>query len=146
LRASVISKDRPVPQTERVRKVDGLHDAVPYAYAATVPANARTVFLAGACPLDPAGQVVGVGDFEAQASACLENMKRALTAAGAGLDDVVFLRALVASSARPDLSSVWAVIHVAFGEDAPPGTLVGVTVLGWPDQLVEIEAVAAIAG
>jgi len=37
------------------------------------------------------------------------------------------------------------VISSGFGEHDAPSTLLGVTVLGWPDQLVEIEAVA-IAG
>jgi hypothetical protein len=36
---------------------------------------------------------------------------------------------------------VWEVISVVFGEYVP-STLLGVTVLGWPGQLVEIEAVA----
>jgi enamine deaminase RidA (YjgF/YER057c/UK114 family) len=36
------------------------------------------------------------------------------------------------------------VVHAAFGEHAPPSTLVGVTVLGYPDQLVEVEAVAVL--
>lgn len=32
----------------------------------------------------------------------------------------------------------------AFGNHDVPSTLMGVTVLGYPDQLVEIEAVAAV--
>jgi enamine deaminase RidA (YjgF/YER057c/UK114 family) len=38
----------------------------------------------------------------------------------------------------------WAVIREAFGTHHVPSTLQGVTVLGCPDQLVEIEAVAAV--
>jgi hypothetical protein len=34
------------------------------------------------------------------------------------------------------------VVREAFGRHAAPSTLVGVTVLGYPDQLVEVEAVA----
>jgi hypothetical protein len=33
-------------------------------------------------------------------------------------------------------------VEEVFGTDGPPSTLLGVSVLGWPDQLVEIEAVA----
>ena len=122
---------------------DGLHQGVPYAYAASVPPGARTVFLAGACPLDADGHVVA-GDVVAQASACVANMRIALAAAGAGMEDVVFVRALVASADRAELAAVWAVVHEVFGDRTPPGTLLGVTVLGWPDQLVELEAVAAV--
>jgi len=128
----------------RFLQADGLHQGVPYAYAASVPPGARTVHLAGACPLDAEGQVVAPGDVVAQASACIENLRVALAAAGAGLEDVVFLRALVASADRAELAAVWAVVHEVFGDRTPPGTLLGVTVLGWPDQLVELEAIAAL--
>lgn len=38
----------------------------------------------------------------------------------------------------------WEVVRDAFGEHDVPSTLMGVTVLGYADQLVEIEAVAAV--
>ena len=125
-------------------RVDGLCGSVPYAYAATAPKDARYVFLAGACPLDTDGHTVAVGDFAGQAGACVENMKVALDAAGAGIADVIFLRVLVVSSSRSDLGTVWDVVHDSFDGHDVPGTLMGVTVLGWDDQLVEIEVVAAI--
>ncbi|HEY8319782.1 MAG TPA: RidA family protein [Amnibacterium sp.] len=123
---------------------EAISETVPYAYAATAPPHARTVFLAGACPLDVDGHVVAPGDFIEQTSACIENMERALAAAGATVHDVVFVRALVASAVQTDLAKVWAVVHNHFGKRTPPSTLMGVTVLGWPNQLVEIEAVAAL--
>lgn len=129
----------------RLLHPDALHGGVPYAYAADVPATARLVFLAGACPLDLDGAVVSLGDPAGQASVCLTNLRLALAAADAGIGDVVFVRALVASSERADLARVWEVVQDAFGDATPPGTLQGVTVLGWPGQLVEIEAVAAVA-
>ena len=124
--------------------VDGFHRGVPYAYAASVPPGARTVHLAGACPIDTDGHVVAPGDVVAQASACIDTMRIVLAAADADLEDVVFVRALVASADRAELAAVWAVVHEAFGDRVPPGTLLGVTVLGWPGQLVELEAVAAV--
>ena len=47
---------------------------------------------------------------------------------------------------RADLVAAWDVISAAFGEHDAPSTLLGVTVLGYPDQLVEIEAVAVAPG
>lgn len=91
-------------------RASALAGSVPYAYAATAPADARLVFLAGACPLD----------------------------------DVISTRVLVASSDRADLVAAWDVVHAAFGDHDVPSTLLGVTVLGYPDQLVEVEAVAAL--
>jgi len=43
---------------------------------------------------------------------------------------------------RRDLVAAWDVVRVAFGGHDAPSTLVGVTVVGSPDQLVEVEAVA----
>ena len=123
----------------------GLATAVPYSYAAVVPAGARLVFLAGACPLDADGRTVAVGDVAGQAAVCVENMRVALAASGAEPTDVVFVRVLVASASRDDLAAAWDVVHESFGSHEPPGTLQGVTVLGWRDQLVEVEAVAAVA-
>jgi enamine deaminase RidA (YjgF/YER057c/UK114 family) len=48
----------------------------------------------------------------------------------------------VATADRADLVAAWDVVRAAFGRHAAPSTLVGVTVLGYPDQLVEVEAVA----
>lgn len=128
----------------RLVRADGLHGGTPYADAAIAPAGARLVHLAGACPLDPEGRTVAVGDLVGQTRACLANLRIALSAAGAGIEDLVFVRVLVASPDRADLSSAWDVVHAALGEHEAPGTLLGVTVLGWPDQLVEVEAVAAV--
>ena len=76
----------------------------------------------------------------------MENVRVALAASGAELTDVVFVRALVASASREDLAAAWEVVHRSFGSHEPPGTLQGVTVLGWADQLVEVEVVAAVTG
>ena len=121
-----------------------LSDAAQYAYAATVPAGARLIFLAGACPVNLDGSTAGVGNYAAQASKAIENLVIALTAAGAGLENVVSTRVLVASSSRSDLVEAWDVVREAFGDHDVPSTLLGVTVLGYADQLVEIEAVAAV--
>nr|WP_206705868.1 Rid family hydrolase [Microbacterium ginsengiterrae] len=121
-----------------------MSDVAEYAYAATAPAEARLIFLAGSCPLNHDGTTVGVGDFAAQAAKCIENMRVALADAGADLRDVISTRVLVASARQPDLVAAWDVVRDAFGDHDVPSTLMGVTVLGYDDQLVEIEAVAAV--
>lgn len=119
--------------------------ATPYAYAATAPAGSRLIFLAGACPLNDDGTTAAPGDYAGQAARCIETLTQALDVAGATLTDVISTRVLVASSAQADLVSAWDVVHAAFGSHDVPSTLLGVTVLGYDDQLVEIEAIAAIA-
>jgi enamine deaminase RidA (YjgF/YER057c/UK114 family) len=121
-----------------------LSDIAEYAYAATAPADYRLIFLAGACPLNEDGTTAAIGDYAGQASKAVENMRTALAAAGASLEDVISTRVLVASARREDLVTAWAVVRDSFAEHDVPSTLMGVTVLGYEDQLVEIEAVAAV--
>lgn len=118
-----------------------LTDTTPYAYASVTPPG-RLVFTAGACPLGADGAVVSPGDVAAQAQRVMANLEEALGAAGVGLDDVAKTTVYVASSARDDLVTAWQVVRAAFGDHDAPSTLLGVAVLGYPDQLVEVEAVA----
>ena len=141
---SAITYGDGMPQTVSLIRSADLSDVAQYAYAATAPAGARLIFFAGACPLDLNGSTVGVGDYAAQAGKAMENLALALKAAGVQLENVVSTRVLVASSTQSDLVEAWTVIREAFGEHDVPSTLLGVTVLGYTDQLVEIEAVAAV--
>jgi enamine deaminase RidA (YjgF/YER057c/UK114 family) len=90
--------------------------------------------------------VVGAGDVPAQASLAAANLATALAESGATLADVLKTTVFVASAQRSDLVAAWEVISAAFGEHDPPSTLLGVTVLGYPGQLVEIEAIAVAPG
>lgn len=74
----------------------------------------------------------------------MANLGSALAAAGATLRDVLKTTVFVASARQADLVTAWEVVRAAFGDHDAPSTLLGVSVLGYPDQLVEIEAVAAI--
>jgi enamine deaminase RidA (YjgF/YER057c/UK114 family) len=122
-----------------------LTDQVPYAYASVVEGPGRLVFTAGACPLDDHRVVVAPGDVAAQARTVMENLREALHAASAELTDVARTTVYVASSRREDLVAAWDVVSATFGDHDVPSTLVGVTVLGYPDQLVEVEAIAVQA-
>jgi enamine deaminase RidA (YjgF/YER057c/UK114 family) len=100
------------------------------------------VFTAGACPLDENGVIVGAGDVRFQARQAVANLAEALAAAGAGLADVLKTTIYVASGDRDDLVAAWDVVRAAFGDHDAPSTLLGVAVLGYAGQLVEVEAVA----
>ena len=76
----------------------------------------------------------------------MANLRTALRAAGADLDDVVKSTVYVATRRREDLVAAWDVVRRHFGDHDAPSTLLGVAVLGYPDQLVEVEAVAALPG
>ncbi|WBB58698.1 Rid family hydrolase [Streptomyces sp. WMMC500] len=133
-----------MPSAVTLIRSASLSDVAEYAYAATAPAGARLIYLAGACPLEADGSTAAVGDYAGQAAKSVENLRTALADAGAALQDVISTRVLVASTRQEDLVTAWQVVRDAFGAHDVPSTLMGVTVLGYHDQLVEIEAVAAV--
>jgi enamine deaminase RidA (YjgF/YER057c/UK114 family) len=118
-----------------------LFPGVPYAYAASA-GQGDLIFTAGACPLDEQGRVVAPGDVRAQTGQALRNLRAVLEESGAAIGDVVKTAVYVASSDRGDLVSAWQEVAGFFGGHDAPSTLLGVAVLGYPGQLVEIEAIA----
>jgi enamine deaminase RidA (YjgF/YER057c/UK114 family) len=125
----------------RLIRSDQLYPAAPYAYASVAPPGSL-IFTAGACPIDENGKVTAVDDYVRQAEHAVANLIKALAAAGASLTDVLKTTVYVASADPSDLYEVWQVVRNAFGEHDAPSTLLGVSVLGYRSQLVEIEAIA----
>jgi enamine deaminase RidA (YjgF/YER057c/UK114 family) len=121
-----------------------LTDVAPYAYAAVVRDVTRLVFTAGACPLDADGNTVAIGDLAGQAEQVMANLEVALREAGVELRDVVKSTVYVATQRQEDLLTAWEVVRRWFGDHDAPSTLLGVSVLGYNDQLVEVEAIAAL--
>ena len=126
------------------RLVPGLHATPGYSHLTL--AEGRFAFLAGQCPLAADGSLVGADDLAAQVSQVVANCLATLRAAGAGPDDVVRATIYVASRERTDLSRVWVLLMdsdlaAAF---TTASTLLGVSVLGYPDQLVEIDLTAVL--
>jgi enamine deaminase RidA (YjgF/YER057c/UK114 family) len=125
---------------------DGLHPTPGYHHV-TVVESGRTAYLAGQCPLDETGTLVGPDDLLAQTDQVVANALAALSGAGATPSDVVRSVIYVASGERADLSAVWQRLN-----DGPlaqafttASTLLGVAVLGFPGQLVEVDLTAALA-
>jgi enamine deaminase RidA (YjgF/YER057c/UK114 family) len=114
-------------------------DGVPYEYSRTAQG---LVFTAGACPLDADGNVVGPGDLEMQAAQAVANLLEALAAAGASAASLLKTTIYVVGGERADLVRVWDVVAPRLGR--APSTLLGVALLGYPEQLVEIEAIAVV--
>lgn len=132
--------------TSAIKLVDvpDLFSQAPYPYAAIAHGASRVVFTAGACPLDQLGTTVAAGDVAAQTEQVMTNLVLALRAAGAELADVVKTTVYVASTQRGDLTTAWEVVRRRMSGYDVPSTLLGVAVLGYPDQLVEVEAIAAL--
>lgn len=122
-----------------------LHSTPGYHHAAVVTLH-RVAFLAGQCPLNAAGVVVGVGDLDAQVDQVAANSLIALSAIGAEPDDVVRSVVYVASSEQAVLASAWRRFNESpvAGAFTTASTLIGVAALGFPDQLVELELTVAL--
>ena len=87
--------------------------------------------------------MVAPADLEAQASQAVDNLFAALAEAGAAPEDLVKVTIYVVGEERGDLVRVWNVVSPRLGR--VPNTLLGVSFLGYPDQLVEIEGIAALS-
>ncbi len=123
----------------------GLHPTPGYHHVTVVSAG-RTAHLAGQCPLDADGRLVGDGDLARQVDQVVANTLAALAAVGASPADVVRTQILVASSDREDLAAAWTRLVASPLAEAftTASTLVGVTRLGYPGQLVELDVTAAL--
>lgn len=124
---------------------DELHKTPGYHHVTIVEAG-RTAFLAGQCPLDQTGAIVGPGDLDAQIDQVAANALAALAAAGARPEHVVRSVIYVVSGETPVLAAAWrrlndSVIAPAF---TTASTLLGVAQLGFPGQLVEVDLTAAL--
>ena len=115
-----------------------LWDGAPYEYSRSAHG---LVFTAGACPLDGSGEIVSPGDVAAQAAQAVENLLAALAEAGVGPGALLKTTVYVVAAARAELVDAWSVVSERLGR--APSTLLGVSFLGYPGQLVEIEAVAS---
>ena len=139
--AAVYESSRHSPSVERLTVAE-LGPPPGYAHVAAA-SGARLVLTAGAVPLDGEGNLVGAGDVRLQARQTLDNLMRQLAAAGAGGDDVLKTTVYVASTDRADLVAVWEEVQGS-PIAAAASTLLGVALLGYPDQVVEIEVIAAL--
>jgi enamine deaminase RidA (YjgF/YER057c/UK114 family) len=111
-------------------------------YSHVVVAEGRkTIFVSGQLARDPNGNAIGKGDMRAQIRQVGENIKTALEAAGATLNDIVKTNTYVT-----DMDEFFKHVDVRmqyFGA-LPTSTTVEVRRLAHPDLLVEIEAIAVV--
>jgi 2-iminobutanoate/2-iminopropanoate deaminase len=101
------------------------------------------VIVSGQAAMDEHGDLVGVGDFDAQAEQVFRNLQRVLEAGGSSLDRIVKVTIFLTDMANfpkiVDLRGRW------FTEPYPADTIVEVSALALPELEIEIEAIA-VAG
>ncbi|WP_250575342.1 RidA family protein [Nonomuraea sediminis] len=122
-----------------------LHPTPGYSHITVMEAG-RLAFLAGQCPLDMTGTLVGDGDLDAQTDQVIANALAALAAVNADPDRVVRSVIYVVSENSAELGRVWKRL---LASPLGPGfttasTLLGVAQLGFSGQLVELDLTAAL--
>ncbi|MCA1222272.1 RidA family protein [Streptomyces sp. 8L] len=120
--------------------------ATPGYHHITVVEAGRTAYLAGQCPLDREGSLVGSGSLDIQVDQVATNALVALGAVGARPEHVVRSVIYVCSGDTGALGAVWrrltdSVIGPAF---TTASTLVGVAQLGFEGQLVEVDLTVSL--
>ncbi len=125
----------------------GLHEPPGYHHV-TVVAAGRTAYLAGQCPLDVTGELVGPGDLDAQIDQVVANAVTALAAVDARPEHVVRSVIYVVSDETEVLAGAWQRLNASPLSPAfsTASTLLGVARLGFRGQLVEVDLTAALPG
>jgi len=114
----------------------------PYGYSQIVEVTGgRTIYVSGQVPLDQNNQLVGAGDFVAQARQTFENVRLALDSVGLTFDHVVKVHMFLT-----DMSNLVMLRDVRdqFVNTAQPpaSTTVQVAALFRPDVLFELDVIA----
>jgi 2-iminobutanoate/2-iminopropanoate deaminase len=112
-------------------------------YAHAIIAKGTPVFVTGQIALDDEGNVVGVGNIEAQVEQVWKNIETVLADCGATLENIVKLTTY-ATDVRY-MQAIGSHRRKLFKDGEFPGsTFLVVTALARPELLVEIEAIALV--
>jgi enamine deaminase RidA (YjgF/YER057c/UK114 family) len=118
---------------------------VPLFSQVTTARAGKLVFVSGQLAWDEKGKPLSPGDLEAQTRKAYENMKLALAAAGARLEDVVKYTLYVKNLDSDKWKVISKVRREFLSQERPPAsTMIGVTGLVLEDLLIEIEAYAVV--
>ena len=125
---------------------DDLFPSSDFGFAQVVTTEGKKlVFCAGQTAWTRDMQIVGEYDLGKQMEKTLENVRHALTAAGADLKDVVRLTIYIVDYNPDKLDTISGVLTQFFDKDAlPANTLLGIQALALPEFMVEIEATAVV--
>jgi 2-iminobutanoate/2-iminopropanoate deaminase len=102
------------------------------------------VFVSGQAALDLDGNLVGEGDFDAQAEQAFENLRAVLGAAGSAMDKLV--KVTIYLTDMSNFGKIVALRERYFSPPWPADTLVEVSALALPELMIEIEGIALVEG
>lgn len=107
-----------------------------------VAGQTRTLYISGQTAMDSGGQPQHPGDMAGQLALSIDNLEAVLREAGMTLANLVRLN--VYTTDVDELFPHYGVLAARLGaaQVAPPTTMLGVSRLAIPDQLVELEGTA----
>jgi enamine deaminase RidA (YjgF/YER057c/UK114 family) len=120
----------------------GLVHSPAFTHVAVVPAGATTIYVGGQNAVDAEGRLVGGDDPAAQTERVMANLKVALAAGGATVQDLVMVTLLLVDGV--DLARVYPVAAAELAGATPLVTAVRVADLAVAGALLEVSAVAAV--
>jgi enamine deaminase RidA (YjgF/YER057c/UK114 family) len=125
---------------------DGLPRNPAFSNVAVVSGTVRTIYIGGQDPVDADGGIVGIGDIASQTEQVLRNLRTALTAAGAGPENVVKWNVFIVDG--QDFATGYAAFQRVWGTPVEPPVITAAVVKGLahPDFLVEMDAIAVVPG
>ena len=115
--------------------------STPPGYSHVVKAG-NLVFISGQIAVDPNGQIVGIGDIDAQARQVFANLEAAVKAGGGRKEDIVDITIYLIE--REHLAAYRSARDQFFPCNPPASTLLFITGLARPEIMLEIEATAVI--
>jgi reactive intermediate/imine deaminase len=101
------------------------------------------LFVSGQAAIDRSGQLVGVGDFDAQAEQAFMNLAQVLEAGGSSLRDVA--KVTIFLTDMSNFAKIVALRGKWFSEPYPADSIIQVAALALPELEIEIEAVAVVS-
>jgi enamine deaminase RidA (YjgF/YER057c/UK114 family) len=117
-------------------------DPLGFSQAWRVDEPRSVVFVSGQTALSAEGQLVGIGDFDAQAQQVFANLATVLEQSGASLASIVKVTAYLTDIKRlPDYARVKAE-HISGPQ--PASTAIEVSSLARPGMMLEVEAIAVL--
>ena len=125
--------------SHEILEVTTVHPTQGYSHVAKA---GKTLYIAGQVAKDSDGNLIGKGDFEAQARQVFSNLKSILEEAHGKLRNIVKTTVFLTHSDH--VGAYRSIRDECIQEPFPPSTLLVVQSLALPEFLIEVEAIAVL--
>lgn len=120
-----------------------VHNPTGYTHVVSIEGPGKILYVSGQTARNQKGEIVGVGDLEAQTRQAYENLSTVLRMMSATLADIVKMN--IYMTKLDEIDKFRKVRDEYMPKDRLPATtLVGVTGLAMNELLIEIEAIAVL--